>query len=59
MIVALFYFMIPLLFEKMSVYFIRWLKGWRIERLLKHHFYFETLVGKYLFKKLTVIHNLP
>ena len=27
LIVALFYFMIPLLFAKMSVYFIRWLKG--------------------------------
>ena len=32
LIVALFDFMIPLLFAKVSVYFIRWLKGWQIER---------------------------
>ena len=31
-IVALFYFMIPLLFGKMSVYCTRWLKEWQIER---------------------------
>ena len=31
LIVALFYFLIPLLFGKMNVYFDRWLREWQIE----------------------------
>ena len=44
LIMALFYFMISILFGKMDVYCTRWLKEWHTFKTC--HFNFETVVGK-------------